>query len=93
MKKKLVIILLPIFIIGIVGVALFSAFTYANIWKVGADFITYEKEFTLVKDFVKIYSEEETITLSISFSAENKYDLYDSKKGVYLDCPDEIKKA
>lgn len=76
-----------------IPVALLAFYTHSNIWKYCADFGTYEKEFILVKDYVKNYMEGRSAVLSISFSEENKYDLYDSEKGVYLECPEEIKEA
>ncbi len=93
MKKFLYIIMVFAIIVCINTVTVFAFFTYTSIWKYCADFETYETEFILVRDYVKNYTEGRSTILSVSFSEEHKYDLYDSDKKAYLDAPKEIRDA
>lgn len=93
MKKFLCIVMALALILCMNVVAFYTVIIYTDIWKYCADFETYENEFILVRDYVKNYTEGRSTILSVSFSEEHKYDLYDSDKKAYLDAPKEIRDA
>lgn len=93
MKKVLYIIMVLVIIVCINTVTIFAFFTYTSIWKSCADFETYENEFIIIRNYVENYTEECSSILSVSFSEEHRYDLYDLDKKAYLDTPKEIREA
>ena len=103
MKKKLVIILFLVASCLLSGCTRFSwctrltmvaRYINADLWRDCVDFMKYENEFTLVKDYVEDYMNGQEGTLSIGHSREHAYDLYDNRgAGAYLNCPEEIRAA
>ena len=99
MKKSRIVLLCLLVILAVAIVALLSlhfkmrAFVYENTWRFCPDFNTYEKEFTLVKDYVEDYMCGNTGSLIVSNRKDHGYDLYDTETDSYINCPDEVKCA
>lgn len=97
MKNIFLFVILPIIatllILCLLPFIYFAQFEYVTTWRYNVDFAPYEDSFVLVKDYVQDYMDGREGSLTISHSQDHKYELYDSEKRSYLECPEDVKNA
>lgn len=92
MSKKAIwiTVIILVLVIGILAIMLW-VYNSTLIWKSGAHFSQYSKDFITVKDYVASnYPNETDKYLAISLNTDREYTLYDPETNEYLRLPDNI---
>lgn len=95
MKRKIVIVLTLVCFGSLLGQALmFLQFNYTHTWKCCADYEHYAQQFTLVKDYVlEEFLDGGDRRLSVRYTENKEYDIYNPENNEYVDCSNEVKEA